>query len=43
MQVSLADTLYSFDSFRATLASSALPGVTLSDKDLYVLVKFIRT
>ncbi|KAH9035493.1 Snf7-domain-containing protein [Lactarius pseudohatsudake] len=40
--VSLADTLYSFDSFRATFASSALPGVTLSDKDLRVLLKFLE-
>ena len=40
--VSLADTLYSFDTFRATFASSALPGVTLSDKDLCVLVKFLE-
>ena len=40
--VSLADTLYSFDSFRATFAASALPGVTLSDKDLRVLVKFLE-
>ena len=40
--VSLADTLYSFDSFRATFAASALPGVTLSDKDLRVLVKLLE-
>ena len=40
--VSLADTLYSFDSFRATFATSALPGVTLSDKDLRVLLKFLE-
>jgi charged multivesicular body protein 7 len=40
--VSLADTLYSFDSFRATFAASALPGVTLSDKDLRVLIKFLE-
>ncbi|KAH8995358.1 hypothetical protein EDB92DRAFT_198022 [Lactarius akahatsu] len=40
--VSLADTLYSFDSFRATFAASALPGVTLSDKDLRVLLKFLE-
>lgn len=40
--VSLADTLYSFDSFRATFAASALPGATLSDKDLFVLVKFLE-
>ena len=40
--VTLADTLYSFDSFRATFAASALPGVTLSDKDLRVLVKFLE-
>jgi charged multivesicular body protein 7 len=40
--VSLADTLYSFDSFRATFATSALPEVTLSDKDLRVLVKFLE-
>ena len=40
--VSLADTLYNFDSFRATFASSALPGATLSDKDLLVLVKFLE-
>jgi len=40
--VSLADPLYSFDSFRATFAASALPGVTLSDKDLRVLIKFLE-
>jgi len=40
--VSLADTLYNFDSFRATFATSALPGVTLSDKDLRVLLKFLE-
>lgn len=39
--VSLADTLYSFDTFRAAFASSALPGITLSDKDLRVLIKFL--
>ncbi len=40
--VSLADTLYTFDSFRATFAASALPGFTLSDNDLRVLVKFLE-
>ena len=40
--VSLADTLYNFDTFRDTFASSALPGITLSDKDLRVLVKFLE-
>jgi charged multivesicular body protein 7 len=40
--VNLADTLYSFDSFRTTFAMSALPGVTLSDKDLRVLLKFLE-
>lgn len=40
--VSLADTLYTFDSFRATFAASALLGVTLSDKDLHVLLKFLE-
>ncbi len=40
--VSLADTLYSFDTFRAIFASSALPGITLSDKDLRVLIKFLE-
>lgn len=40
--VGLADTLYSFDSFRDTFAASALPGVTLSDKDLRVLIKFLE-
>lgn len=40
--VSLADTLYSFDSFRATFVASAFPGVTLSDKDLRVLLKFLE-
>ncbi|KAH9161343.1 Snf7-domain-containing protein [Lactarius sanguifluus] len=40
--VSLADTLYSFDSFRATFAASALPGVTLSDSDLRVLIRFLE-
>ncbi|KAH9071169.1 Snf7-domain-containing protein [Lactarius deliciosus] len=42
LDVSLADTLYSFDSFRTTFAASALPGVTLSDKDLRVLLKFLE-
>ena len=40
--VGIADTLYTFDSFRATFARSALPGVTLSDKDLRVLIKFLE-
>ncbi|KAF8261142.1 hypothetical protein EI94DRAFT_1789616 [Lactarius quietus] len=40
--LSLAETLYSFDSFRATFAASALPGVTLSDKDLRVLIRFLE-
>lgn len=40
--VSIADTLYSFDSFRATFAASALPGVTLSDNDLRILLKFLE-
>lgn len=40
--VSLADNLFSFDSFRTTFAASALPGVTLSDKDLRVLIKFLE-
>jgi charged multivesicular body protein 7 len=39
--VSHADTLYTFDSFRTTFAS-ALPGVTLSDKDLRILIKFLE-
>ncbi|KAI0256988.1 Snf7-domain-containing protein [Lactifluus subvellereus] len=40
--LNLADTLYSFDSFRTTFATSALPGVTLSDKDIRVLIKFLE-
>ena len=40
--VNLADTLYSFDSSRTTFATSSLPGVTLSDKDLHVLLKFLE-
>ena len=40
--MSPADTLYNFDSFCTTFASSALPGVTLSDKDLRVLVKYLE-
>jgi charged multivesicular body protein 7 len=40
--VGIADTLYTYDSFRATFATSALPGVTLSDKDLRVLIKFLE-
>ncbi|KAI0293055.1 hypothetical protein BC826DRAFT_396972 [Russula brevipes] len=40
--IGLADTLYNFDSFRATFAASALPGVTLSDRDLRVLIKFLE-
>ncbi|KAI0306317.1 hypothetical protein B0F90DRAFT_1862978 [Multifurca ochricompacta] len=39
---SLSDALYSYDSFRATFADSALPGVTLSDNDLRVLIKFLE-
>jgi charged multivesicular body protein 7 len=38
----IADTLYTFDSFRTTFATSALPGVTLSDMDLRVLIKFLE-
>ena len=40
--MSLADTLYSFVSFRATFAAFALPRVALSDKDLRVLVKVLE-
>ncbi len=40
--VSVGDTLYNFDTFRATFAGLALPGVTLSDKDLHVLLKFLE-
>jgi charged multivesicular body protein 7 len=39
-RVSLADTLYSFDSFWVTFATSALPGVALSNKDLAFLLSF---
>jgi charged multivesicular body protein 7 len=40
--VSPADNLYSFDSFRTAFAASTLPGVTLSDKDLRILIKFLE-
>ncbi|KAI0046151.1 hypothetical protein FA95DRAFT_1583128 [Auriscalpium vulgare] len=39
---SLADSLYSFDSFRAEFAHAALPDVVLSDSDLRVLVKYLE-
>jgi len=40
--VSLADTLYSFDSFRAKYASSALADAILSDVDLRVVIKYLE-
>ncbi|THH17529.1 hypothetical protein EW146_g3303 [Bondarzewia mesenterica] len=42
VSLSLADTLYTFDSFRAEFADSTLEEVTLSDTDLRVLIKFLE-
>ena len=39
---SLADTLFNFDSFRVEFSGNALEGVTLSDVDIKVLVKFLE-
>lgn len=40
--ISLADTLYKFDGFRREFASAALPGVTLSEQDMRVVLKFLE-
>lgn len=40
--VSLAETLYSFEGFKEEFGSTALPGVTLSDTDVKVLVKYLQ-
>lgn len=40
-QISLASSLYSLESFRAEFADCALPGVTLSDADLKVLIRYL--
>lgn len=40
--VSLAESLYSFEGFREVFGSVALPGVTLSDTDVKVLVKYLQ-
>lgn len=40
--VSLAETLYSFEGFKEEFGSMALPGVTLSDTDVKVLVKYLQ-
>ena len=38
----IAESLYDFDSFRKEFASIALEGVTLSDQDLRVVLKFLE-
>lgn len=40
--ISLAESLYNFDSFKKTYAGEALPGVTLSDLDLKVLLRYLE-
>ncbi|EIM90317.1 uncharacterized protein STEHIDRAFT_119337 [Stereum hirsutum FP-91666 SS1] len=40
--VSLAESLYSFEGFKEEFGSMALPGVTLSDTDVKVLVKYLQ-
>lgn len=39
--VSLVDSLYSIASFRKEFATSALPGVTLSDEDVKILLRHL--
>ncbi|KAI0797955.1 hypothetical protein C8Q75DRAFT_740149 [Abortiporus biennis] len=40
--LSLADSLYKFDGFKTEFAGIALPGVTLSDTDMRVLLKHLE-
>ena len=40
--VNLADSLYSFESFKKAYASVALPDATLSDLDLKVLLRYLE-
>ncbi|KZV97027.1 hypothetical protein EXIGLDRAFT_608524 [Exidia glandulosa HHB12029] len=40
-QISLASSLYSLHSFRTEFADCALPGVTLSDTDIKVLIRYL--
>jgi len=40
--ISLADSLYKFDSFKKEFAADALPGATLSEQDLRVVLKFLE-
>lgn len=40
--ISLADSLYNFDTFRREFADKALDGVILSDMDLKVLLKYLE-
>lgn len=40
--LSLADSLYSFDGFKRQFSRVALDGVTLSDLDLKVLLRFLE-
>lgn len=40
--VSLAESLYSFEGFKEEFGSVALPGVSLSETDVKVLVKYLQ-
>ncbi|TCD63618.1 hypothetical protein EIP91_005169 [Steccherinum ochraceum] len=40
--LSLADYLYKFDSFKRQFSAVAFPGVTLSDQDMRVVLKFLE-
>ena len=40
--VSLAESLYNFDSFKAAYAEGALPGAVLSNLDLKVLLRYLE-
>ena len=40
--INLADSLYNFESFKRTYAGEALEGVTLSDLDLKVLLRYLE-
>ncbi|GJE87008.1 Snf7-domain-containing protein [Phanerochaete sordida] len=40
--VNVADAVYSFEGFKKTFASEAIEGVTLSDLDLKVLLKYLE-
>ena len=40
--ISLAENLYSFDGFKKAYANGVLPGATLSDLDLKVLLRYLE-